>query len=221
MSRLSLIYQPKIQRPDRLREPTLPSGVGKQLHRPRGKQPDVLPTCASSRFEFRHCTRGGLDRLIDATMNCERAYATAHLSLPYSLKDRHLVHQSSYGSEVRCSHHWIIHRAIDERPIGYAALDRIDDKKGLAQLQFWFSRGCGSRLETEAERTADSVNAILAFASVRLVLVRVYAFQLVRQPRIGFFLSKVGMTQEGFVQRRIHRGGLMESLSCWAIDLVH
>jgi len=176
-----------------------------------------VPIPASSRFKFSALAGRDMDLLIMAAREEPAAAATAGFSLPYAFENLdHWRHTESAAAACQ-KREWVISRVFDGRVVGYCALDRIGVVRSQAHLQFWFGCGHAGRLHTESERAAECLAAVFDLAAGRLGLTRLYAFQLVRQPRVAGLLAGAGMRQEGFVQRRLHKQGMMEALAHWAI----
>jgi RimJ/RimL family protein N-acetyltransferase len=108
--------------------------------------------------------------------------------------------------------HWAALRIGEDRIVGYAGLHNIDIQRRQAELRFWV--GCGVKRH---ENAAEWSEAVVKFALMELDLNRVYALQLERHPLAARVLSTIGMQQEGLVRKRVHKGGLVEDIVCWAI----
>jgi RimJ/RimL family protein N-acetyltransferase len=109
---------------------------------------------------------------------------------------------------------WTTCRSVDGRVVGYGCLHPADGAGRHAQAQFWIIRSVDESPHGEA---AECARAILQFALGRLRFERVFALQLVRQPRMARILAASGMAEEGVLRKRLYGDGLMEDVSCWGI----
>jgi ribosomal-protein-alanine N-acetyltransferase len=171
------------------------------------------PTLSTRRFRFRPFALTDIGPL--AALAGEHRVADTYIGIPhpYTMEfARKWISSHSAAWEVRRALHWVALRDGDDRIAGYAGLNDIDADRRQAELRFWV--GCG------VERRSDAVEwcaAVVKFALTALNLNRIYALQLGRHPLAGRVLSDIGMQREGLVRKRIHKGGLVEDLVCWAI----
>jgi [ribosomal protein S5]-alanine N-acetyltransferase len=173
----------------------------------------AYPTLTTSRFQFRPfmlsdigplAALAGKHRIADTTIGVPHPYTTEFA--------RMWISSHSTAWEGRRALHWVALKSGDDRMVGYAGLNRIDNERGQAELRFWV--GCGVERNSDA---AEWSAAIVEFALTSLNLNRVYALQLARHPLAGRVLAAIGMQREGLVRKRIFKGGLMEDVVCWGI----
>ena len=171
------------------------------------------PTLSTRRFRFRPFALTDIEPL--AVLAGEHRVADMSIGIPhpYTIEfARMWISSHSAAWEVRRALHWATLRDGDDQIVGYAGLNNIDTERRQAELRFWV--GCG------VERRSDAVEwstAVVEFALTAINLNRIYALQLGRHPLAGRVLSDIGMQREGLVRKRIHKGGLVEDLVCWAI----
>jgi RimJ/RimL family protein N-acetyltransferase len=164
---------------------------------------------ASPRCQFCSFNPADISDLAAAADEHHGAIATAGLPHPYAIKSACTWQVAECGTSLAEPIEWTICTAGGGRAIGYGGLHHISAGARQAQLRFWVT--------AETGYINECIEAILDFAINRLALVRVYALQLVRQPRIGSILESNGMMPEGLLRKRLHYEGLMEEIVCWAI----
>jgi [ribosomal protein S5]-alanine N-acetyltransferase len=174
---------------------------------------DPYPRLSTRRFRFRpfvladiapFTALAGEHRIADTTIGVPHPY-TAEFA-------RMWISSHSEAWEFRRALHWAVLRIGDDRIVGYAGLHNMDIQRRQAELRFWV--GCGVKRQ---ENAAEWSKAVVEFALAELALNRVYALQLERHPLAARVLSAIGMRQEGLVRKRVHKGGLVEDIVCWAI----
>jgi len=101
--------------------------------------------------------------------------------------------------------------------LGYACLHHLDTPRPQCQMHFWAVRDLAGRADAVQDVAAECARAIVAFGMDTLALERVYALQLIRQPRLGTVLAAAGLQEEGRLRQRLCRDGLMEDIACWGI----
>jgi RimJ/RimL family protein N-acetyltransferase len=165
-------------------------------------------TLATPRCQFRSFNPTDISALTTAAGEHHGAISTAGLSHPESITSACTWQVAQCGSLPAPPIEWTILAIRNRRAIGYAGLHHINAGARQAQLRFWVAH--------DPDLT-DCIQAIVDFAIIRLQLTRVYALQLLRQPRIGRILEAAGMTEEGLLRKRLHSAGLMEDIVCWAV----
>ncbi len=174
---------------------------------------DPYPSLQSPRFRFRpfspadiapFTALAGEHRIADTTIGVPHPY-TAEFA-------RMWISSHAEAWKARRSLHWAATQLGDERIVGYVGLHNIDSQTRQAELRFWV--GCGVKRHEDG---AEWSEAVVDFALTKLELNRVYALQLERHPLAARILSGIGMQQEGLVRKRVHKGGLVENIVCWAI----
>jgi [ribosomal protein S5]-alanine N-acetyltransferase len=178
-----------------------------------GTSSDHYPRLSTRRFRFRpfspadiapFTALAGEHRIADTTIGVPHPY-TAEFA-------RMWISSHSEAWAARRALHWAALRIGEDRIVGYAGLHNIDLQRRHAELRFWV--GCGVKRH---ENAAEWAEAVVEFALSELALNRVYALQLERHPLAARVLSTIGMQQEGLVRKRVHKGGLVEDIVCWAI----
>ena len=163
---------------------------------------------ATPRCQFSSFNPTDISDLATAASEHHGAIATAGLPHPDSIASACTWQVAQCGTSPVEPIEWTIWAKSERRAIGYGGLHHINTDARQAQLRFWVAH---------VTDINECIEAILDFAILRLELVRVYALQLLRQPRIGRVLASIGMIPEGLLRKRRHNGGLMEDIACWAI----
>jgi [ribosomal protein S5]-alanine N-acetyltransferase len=173
----------------------------------------AYPTLNTARFQFRPfmlsdigplAALAGKHRIADTTIGVPHPYTTEFA--------RMWISSHSTAWERRRALHWAALKSGEDRIVGYAGLNVIDNARGQAELRCWVGYG--------VERNSDAAEwsaAIVEFALTHLNMNRVYALQLGRHPRAGRVLAAIGMQREGLVRKRVFKGGQVEDLVCWGI----
>ena len=173
----------------------------------------AYPTLSTARFQFRPfmlsdigplAALAGKHRIADTSIGVPHPYTTEFA--------RMWISSHSAAWERRRALHWAALKSGDDRIVGYAGLNVIDNEQGEAELRCWV--GCGVRRNSDA---AEWSAAIVEFALTSLNMNRIYALQLGRHPRAGRVLAAIGMQREGLVRKRIFKGGQVEDVVCWGI----
>ncbi len=162
---------------------------------------------ATSRCQFSSFNPTDIFDLATTASEHHGAIATAGLPRPDSIASACTWQVAQCGTSPVAPIEWTIWERSERRAIGYGGLHHINIDARQAQLRFWIAH---------VTNIQECIEAILDFAILRLGLMRVYALQLLRQPRIGSILASIGMTPEGLLRKRLHNGGLMEDIACWA-----
>ena len=168
---------------------------------------------ASRRLRFRLFDPADVGHLVASAREYGGSDATAGLPPPYALQCdwlRRGLPAVPAGVEPI---EWTTCRAHDGRVVGYGCLHPVDNTCRHAQAQFWIIRGSDESMHGEA---AECAGAIIRFALEGRHFERVFALQLVRQPRVARILAASGMSEEGILRKRLLRDGLMEDVACWA-----
>lgn len=177
----------------------------------------AYPTLTTSRFNFRPFMLSDIRPLADLAGQHRIADTTIGVPHPYTTEfARMWICSHPAAWEGRRALHWAVLKSGDDRMVGYAGLNRIDNERGQAELRFWV--GCGVERNSDA---AEWSAAIVEFALTSLNVNRVYALQLSRHPLAGRVLAAVGMQPEALVRKRVYKGGLVEDVVCWAILKSH
>jgi RimJ/RimL family protein N-acetyltransferase len=142
----------------------------------------------------------------------EIADTTLSIPHPYSLEQARawiLAHTTeAKGRELV----YAIARRDTGRLIGTMGLRDIDFEHSQAELGFWIDVECWGRgYATEAAR------AVVRSAFENLILNRVYAHHMVRNPASGRVLEKVGMKREGLLRQRVRKWGVFEDVVVCAL----
>jgi ribosomal-protein-alanine N-acetyltransferase len=173
----------------------------------------AYPTLTTARFQFRPFVLADIRPLTALAGEHRIADATIGVPHPYTTEfARMWISSHSTAWDGRRALHWTALKIGDDRIVGYAGLNKIDNERGQAELRFWV--GCGVEQNSDA---AEWSAAIVEFALTSLNMNRVYALQLGRHPQAGRVLAGIGMEREGLVRKRVFEGGVMEDLVCWAI----
>jgi ribosomal-protein-alanine N-acetyltransferase len=174
---------------------------------------DSYPRLSTLRFRFRPFAPADIAPLTALASKHRIADTTIGVPHPYTAEfARMWISSHSKAWEARRALHWAALRIGEDQIVGYAGLHNIDLQRRQAELQFWV--GCGVK---RCENAAEWSQAIVEFALTELALNRVYALQVERYRLAARVLSTIGMQQEGLVRKRIHKGGLVEDIVCWAI----
>lgn len=174
---------------------------------------DPYPRLDTRRFRFRPLSPADITPFSSLAGEHRIADTTIGVPHPYTAKfARMWISSHSEAWKARRALHWAAIHVGEERIVGYAGLHNIDLQRRQAELRFWVGWGV-KRHEDGAEWSAAVVN----FALTKLDLNRVYALQLERHPLAARVLSSIGMQREGLVRKRVHKGGLVENIVCWAI----
>lgn len=175
--------------------------------------PDSYPRLQTPSFHFRpfapadiaaFTALAGEHRIADTTIGVPHPY-TAEFA-------RTWIASHSEAWKAHRALHWAAVEAGEERIVGYAGLHNIDLQSRQAELRFWVGYGVKRH-----DNGAEWSEAVVDFALTKLDLNRVYALQLERHPLAARVLSEIGMRREGLVRKRIHKGGMVEDIVCWAI----
>jgi RimJ/RimL family protein N-acetyltransferase len=173
-----------------------------------------FPTLSTKRFRFRAFVFADIGRLV-ALANEHRIADTAiGVPHPFTAEFARMcisLHQSQW--QERRAIHWAVHAIGDDKMAGYAGLNQIDAARGQGEMRFWV--GCGTERFSHAVEWSE---ALASYALSGLNLTRVYALQLARHTLAGRVLRAIGMREEGFLRKRIEKGGLMEELCCWGMS---
>ena len=178
-----------------------------------GTSSDPYPRLSTRRFRFRPFSLADIAPF--AALAGEHRIADTTIGVPHPYKAefaRMWISSHSEAWQARRALHWAAIRIGEDRIVGYAGLHNIDIQRRQAELRFWV--GCGVRRH---ENATDWSEAVVEFALTELALNRVYALQLERHPLAARVLSTIGMQREGLVRKRVHKGGLVEDIVCWAI----
>jgi [ribosomal protein S5]-alanine N-acetyltransferase len=171
------------------------------------------PALTTRRFQFRPFVLADIGPLVALAGEHRIADTTIGVPHPYTTEfARMWISSHSTAWEGSCALHWAALKSGDDRIVGYAGLNTIDNERGQAELRFWVGGG--------VERNSDAAEwsaAIVEFALTSLNMNRVYALQLDRHPLAGRVLADIGMQREGPVRKRVFKGGLVEDVVCWAI----
>jgi ribosomal-protein-alanine N-acetyltransferase len=174
---------------------------------------DPYPRLSTRRFRFRPFSLADIAQFAALAGEHRIADTTIGVPHPYTAEfARMWISTHSEAWEARRALHWAAIRIGEDQIVGYAGLHNIDIQKRQAELRFWV--GCGVKRH---ENATDWSEAVVKFALTELALNRVYALQLERHPLAARVLSTIGMQQEGLVRKRVHKGGLVEDIVCWAI----
>lgn len=96
--------------------------------------------------------------------------------------------------------------------VGTIGLREIDAEHCQAELGLWIGvEWWGNGYATEATR------AILGFGFEHMMLNRIYAHHMVRNPASGRVLQKAGMQREGVLRQRVRKWGVFEDVVLLAI----
>jgi [ribosomal protein S5]-alanine N-acetyltransferase len=174
---------------------------------------DSYPRLSTRRFRFRPFAPPDIAPLSALANEHRIADTTIGVPHPYTAEfARMWISSRSQAWEARRALHWAAVRIGEDQIVGYAGLHNIDLQRRQAELQFWV--GCGVN---RCENATEWSEAIVGFALTELALNRVYALQVERHRLAAGVLSTIGMQQEGLIRKRIHKGGLVEDIVCWAI----
>lgn len=172
------------------------------------------PMLATRRFRFRPFVLADIQQLVTLAGEHRIADTTIGIPHPYTAQFARMwisTHAESW--EDRRALHWAAQRLGDDRLAGYAGLNRIDTRRGHAELRFWV--GCGVARKSHATEWSE---AIVEYAFMGLKMERVYALQLARHPPAGHVLAALGMQREALLRKRIQDGGQFEDVICWALS---
>ena len=178
-----------------------------------GTSSDPYPSLSTRRFRFRpfsladiapFAALAGEHRIADTTIGVPHPY-TAEFA-------RMWISSHSEAWATRRALHWAALRIGENRIVGYAGLHNIDLQRKQGELRFWVGSGVKRH-----DNAVEWSKAVVEFALSVLGLNRVYALQLERHPLAARVLSTIGMQQEGLVRKCVHKGGLMETIVCWAL----
>lgn len=171
------------------------------------------PVLRTRQFQFRPFVLADIAPLV--ALASERRIADTSIGVPHPYTPEFArMWISSHPEEWKTCRalHWAAVKVDDHHIVGYAGLHNVDMDRRQTELRFWV--GCG----VERNRHAiEWCSAIIDFARTTLGMNRVYALQLDRHRLVGRVLSAIGMKPEGFLRKRIIKGGLMEDMTCWAI----
>jgi RimJ/RimL family protein N-acetyltransferase len=163
---------------------------------------------ATSHCQFRSFNSTDISDLSAVASEHYGTIATAGLPHPESITSACTWQVAQCGTAPAAPMEWTIWAKNERRAIGYCGLHHIHNSARQAQLRFWVAHPANVN---------ECIEALVDFAILRMELVRIYALQLLCQPRIGGILESIGMKQEGLLRKRLHSGGLMEDIACWAI----
>jgi [ribosomal protein S5]-alanine N-acetyltransferase len=171
------------------------------------------PTLTTRRFQFRPFMLSDIGPLAALAGKHRIADTTIGVPHPYTAEfARTWISSHSTAWEGRRALHWAALKSGGDQIVGYAGLNEIDNVCGQAEMRFWV--GCGVNRNSDA---AEWCAAIVEFALTRLNMNRVYALQLGRHPLAGRVLAAIGMQRDGFIRKRIFKGGPVEDIVCWGI----
>jgi ribosomal-protein-alanine N-acetyltransferase len=174
---------------------------------------DFYPRLSTRRFRFRPFSLADIAPFTALASEHRIADTTIGVPHPYTAEfARMWMSTHSQAWDARRALHWAALSIGEEQIVGYAGLHNIDMQRGQAELRFWV--GCGVK---RCENAAEWSEAVVEFALTELALNRIYALQLERHRLTARVLSTIGMRQEGLVRKRVHKGGLVEDIVCWAI----
>ena len=103
--------------------------------------------------------------------------------------------------------HWILTDDASSAMIGSILLRDIDHEHHLAELGFWIGRDWWGK-----GYTTEALQCVVDFGFRELLLNRLYAFHMVRNPASGAVLAKAGFKQEGIMRQRVCKWGIFEDV---------
>jgi len=142
----------------------------------------------------------------------EAASTTLHIPHPYTRAmavEWISTSAESYAHGVLVN--FAIVRRLDQVLMGCVGLD-IDPQHANAELGYWLGIPFwGSGYGTEAAR------AVLQHGFETLLLHRIHAAHMTRNPASGRILQKIGMTYEGCLRQQIRKWGVFEDIALYGM----
>jgi RimJ/RimL family protein N-acetyltransferase len=175
------------------------------------------PAFVSRRFSFREFIPRDIRKMAGVAREHAKVDATAELYRPGDEEDARRWLGQPTAPAYATPLHWAICSRDDGCVIGYSGLNTLDLKRRQAKLRFWIGSGIEAQGYSNFANAIECVEAVMDFAFTELALCRVYALQLMRQPRPGQILAAIKMRVDGYLRKRVHDGGVFENIACWSI----
>ncbi len=187
----------------------VPSALGRWSV--RALRRSTYPVIATARLRLRAFETADTPRLV--ALASEMADATIGVSHPTTTEyAQRWIESHALAWEARQSLHWAVSTLADDRVVGYAGLLDIDLESQQAELSLWV----GGRSERRGY-TADSAQAVLAFAFTALGMNRVYGSHTAKHPRFPRILTRIGMRREGLLRQRVRTSEQFADVLVWAV----
>jgi diamine N-acetyltransferase len=170
---------------------------------PVGPQADVPePILLSGSVFLRPAERADLPLFV-AWLGDARTTRTLALISPLSMAGEERWFEDLVAHHGTDRWHFVICRAVDERPVGAVDLHDLDMQNGSAGLGIVI----GAPSDTGRGYGSDAVRALLAFGFGELRLERIWLDVYDFNPRARHVYERVGFVLEGTLRRALYRAG--------------
>ena len=96
--------------------------------------------------------------------------------------------------------------------IGLIEVRAIDPEHAQAELSFWLVEACWG-----LSYMSEAVRATVGYAFETLLLNRLHAYHMTRNPASGRVLERNGFQREGVLRQRVRKWGRYEDVALWAL----
>lgn len=170
------------------------------------------PTLTTERLILRPYTPADAPELQRRIGEFEIALTT-RIPYPYEdgMAEEFIGKQSEEYARGEAANFAVTHRR-DGSLIGGIGLGKINRAAEHAELGYWIATACwGQGYATEAARE------VVRYGFEQLVLNRIYAFHMARNPASGRVMQKTGMVYEGCQRQHANRWGFFEDVVLYGI----
>jgi [ribosomal protein S5]-alanine N-acetyltransferase len=168
----------------------------------------LFPTLETERLLLRPLVHS--DTISIQLLNCDRQIADTTISIPYPYPDGEAARYISKQIEEQKIGHsftFAIELKLEANLIGIAELRDIDREHSVAEISYWLAATVWGK-----GYMSEALQPLLGFAFETLLLNRIEAYHMVRNPASGKVLAKNGFKPEGLLRQRVRKWGIFEDV---------